>query len=158
VGVSSLGEARGSSSSAHRSCGYIATRPVSLRSAVQVAAWLAETKAEDVVVIDVRGRCDFTDSMVLGTVRSERQARQSASGLLYRMRQLNPDSDAGGGWPRLEGDPGSDWMLVDAGTAVADAPPYPAGISETDRMLLLLRGIHNRIFSPCCECGGWFPT
>lgn len=73
---------------------------------------LDEDKAENVVVLDLTGRAGFADRMVIATGISERQISAMAQHL---ERRLKEESLAR---PKVEGDQGSDWVLMDAGDVV----------------------------------------
>ncbi len=47
---------------------------------------LEEKKAQDIVVLDVRGRCNFTDFFVLSTGESKRQIKTIAEHLEERLK------------------------------------------------------------------------
>jgi ribosome-associated protein len=71
------------------------------------------------VILDVRGRCPFTDFMVLATARSQQLAQMLAGAVLHavkaRAREVAP-----GVAPAIEGgQQGSEWLVVDAGSVVA---------------------------------------
>lgn len=73
---------------------------------------LAEDKAEDVVEIDLRGRSDVADYMVIASGRSSRQVTAIGEKLAQRLKQNL------GVTVRLEGKETADWVLVDAGDVI----------------------------------------
>ncbi len=73
---------------------------------------LDDDKAEDVVVIDLKGKSAFADYMVIASGRSNRQVVAIADHLADRLKQ------AGHGYTPVEGKQGGDWVLVDAGDVV----------------------------------------
>jgi ribosome-associated protein len=73
---------------------------------------LEDDKAEDILVIDIRGRSSFADAMVVASGRSARHVGALAD---HVMRKLK---DAGVKDVRIEGLPQADWVLVDAGDVV----------------------------------------
>ena len=73
---------------------------------------LDDDKAEDVVVIDLAGKSDMADYMVIACGRSSRQVGTMAQHLEKRLKA------AGQGAPSLEGVTQGDWVLVDAGDIV----------------------------------------
>lgn len=73
---------------------------------------LDDDKAEDVVVIDLKGKSAFADYMVIASGRSTRQVAAIADHLAERLKQ------AGYGYVPIEGKQVSDWVLVDGGDVV----------------------------------------
>ena len=80
--------------------------------AAQVARALADVKAEDVRVLDVRGLTDVTDFMVIATGSAERHIRALSDSARSALRE--------GGRKVLgsEGGKDSGWIVVDAGDVV----------------------------------------
>jgi ribosome-associated protein len=72
---------------------------------------LEDKKAQDILVIDVRGRCDFTDRFVLASGRSNRQLKALSQSLAAVAHQF--DSPA-----RIEGLDAMEWLLIDLGDIV----------------------------------------
>jgi ribosome-associated protein len=77
-----------------------------------VRASLDDDKAEDVVVIDLAGKTDFADYMVVASGRSSRHVASLAEKLEMRIKA------SGDQLPVTEGLPLADWVLVDAGPVV----------------------------------------
>jgi len=73
---------------------------------------LDDDKGEDIVVIDLAGKSDIADFMIIATGRSTRQVAAMADHLRQRIKA------AGHPAPRVEGLPHADWVLVDAGDVV----------------------------------------
>lgn len=73
---------------------------------------LDDDKAEDIVVIDLAGKSDIADFLVIASGRSTRQVATMAEHLRERIKA------AGLGAPQVEGLPQGDWVLVDAGDIV----------------------------------------
>jgi ribosome-associated protein len=73
---------------------------------------LDEDKAQDVVLIDVRGKSSVADAMIVASGRSQRHVGALADHLLRALK------DAGMGRARVEGMPHCDWVLIDAGDVV----------------------------------------
>ena len=73
---------------------------------------LDDNKAEDVVVIDLKGKSAFADYMVIASGRSNRQVVAIADHLAEKLKA------AGHGYTPVEGKQGGDWVLVDAGDVV----------------------------------------
>jgi len=72
---------------------------------------LDDKKAQEVLVIDVRGRCDFADRFILASGRSNRQLKalaKSVSEVAHRH-----DFTA-----KVEGTEASEWLLVDLGDII----------------------------------------
>jgi ribosome-associated protein len=77
-----------------------------------VLASLEDDKAEDVVHIDLRGKSEMGDYMVIGTGRSTRQVTAMAEKLVDRVKQSH------GVLSRVEGRETGDWVLIDAGDVI----------------------------------------
>lgn len=73
---------------------------------------LDDNKAEDIVVIDLKGKSAFADYMVVATGRSNRQVVALADYVAEALKK------ARGGYIPVEGKQGGDWVLVDAGDVV----------------------------------------
>ncbi|HEY3814325.1 MAG TPA: ribosome silencing factor [Caulobacteraceae bacterium] len=77
-----------------------------------ILARLDEDKAEDVMLIDVRGKTSVADHIVVASGRSARHVGALADHLLRALK------DAGYGRARVEGLPQADWVLIDAGDVI----------------------------------------
>ena len=77
-----------------------------------VLASLDDDKAEDVVQIDLRGKSEIGDYMVIATGRSTRQVSAMAEKLVDRLKQSH------GVQSRVEGRETGDWVLIDAGDVI----------------------------------------
>ena len=73
---------------------------------------LENSKAEDVVSIDLEGKTTLADVMIIATGRSNVHVGAIADHLIKACRA------AGYRTPRVEGVPLCDWVLVDAGDAI----------------------------------------
>ncbi len=73
---------------------------------------LAEDKAEDVVTIDLGGKSEIADAMVIASGRSQRHVGAIADKILRRLK------DAGAKGVKCEGQPACDWVLIDAGDVI----------------------------------------
>ena len=73
---------------------------------------LDDDKAEDVVSIDLKGRSDVADYMVICSGRSSRQVGAIAQKLVDRLK-----ADLGRS-SKIEGKDQGDWVLIDAGDVV----------------------------------------
>lgn len=85
----------------------------SIRSLEEVIlAKLDDDKAQDIVSIDLRGKSPVADAMIIASGRSHRHVGALADHLLRALK------DAGCGRARVEGLPGCDWVLIDAGDVI----------------------------------------
>jgi len=73
---------------------------------------LDSAKAEDVVVIDLKGKTSIGDHMVLASGRSQRHVGAVADHIIRKLK------DEGHGRARVEGMPHCDWVLIDAGDVI----------------------------------------
>ncbi len=93
---------------------------------------LEDDKAEDIVVIDLKGKSSFADYMVVASGRSNRQVVAIADHLAERLKQ------AGQGYIPIEGKQGGDWVLVDAGDVVVHVfRPEPRAFYALEKMWAL---------------------
>jgi ribosome-associated protein len=72
---------------------------------------LEDKKAQDILVIDVRGRCDFADRFVLASGRSDRQLKALSQSLAAVAHQHDLPA-------RVEGLGGMEWLLIDLGDII----------------------------------------
>ncbi|KQU73018.1 ribosome silencing factor [Aminobacter aganoensis] len=82
------------------------------RAIKTVLASLEDSKAEDIVSIDIQGKSSLGDYMVVASGRSHRHVAAVADHLLKALK------DAGLGAPRVEGMSGADWVLIDSGDVI----------------------------------------
>jgi nicotinate-nucleotide adenylyltransferase len=95
----------------------------------QVRRSLDDDKAEDVVVIDLKGKSAFADYMVIASGRSNRQVVAIADHLAERLKA------EGHGHIPVEGKQGGDWVLVDAGDVVVHVfRPEPRSFYALEKM------------------------
>ena len=73
---------------------------------------LDDDKAEEIVTIDLEGKSDIADVMVIASGRSQRHVGAMADKVLRRLKET------GFGAARCEGQPASDWVLIDAGDVI----------------------------------------
>lgn len=76
-------------------------------------------KAEDIVLLDLRGRASFCDSFLICSASSRRQVRAIAEGLVKDLRAVGVNPIG------VEGLEASRWVLIDFGDVIAhvfDAP------------------------------------
>lgn len=92
-----------------------AAEPDALSSDALLAVILAsldDDKAEDVVTIDLRGRSDMADYMVICSGRSSRQVTALSEKLVDRLKQGHRRAC------RMEGRETGDWVLIDTGDVI----------------------------------------
>ncbi|MDZ7906853.1 MAG: ribosome silencing factor [Gemmobacter sp.] len=77
-----------------------------------VLASLEDDKAEDIVQIDLRGRSEVADYMVICSGRSSRQVAAISEKLVDRLKQEF------GRLCKIEGKETGDWVLIDAGDVI----------------------------------------
>ncbi|SEN33509.1 ribosome-associated protein [Pseudorhodobacter antarcticus] len=78
----------------------------------RVLASVDDDKAENVVMIDLRGRSDMADYMVICEGRSSRQVASISEKLADRLKQEF------GMVCRMEGKETGDWVLIDTGDVI----------------------------------------
>lgn len=78
----------------------------------QVLASLEDSKAENIVSIDIQGKSSLGDYMVIASGRSNRHVAAVADHLLSALK------DAGYGNAKVEGMSNADWVLIDAGDII----------------------------------------
>jgi ribosome-associated protein len=88
------------------------TRPSVEETLRMILARLDDTKAEDIITIDLTGKTPIGDYMVVASGQSTRQVAAMAD---YIVRDLK---DAGCGNARVEGLPQADWVLIDTGDII----------------------------------------
>ena len=77
-----------------------------------ILAKLEDDQAQDVVVIDLKGKSSMADTMIVASGRSHRHVGAIADHVLRAIK------DAGHGRARVEGLPHCDWVLIDAGDVI----------------------------------------
>lgn len=77
-----------------------------------VIASLDDSKAENIVSIDIQGKSSLGDYMVVASGRSHRHVAALADHLIKALK------DAGLGTPRVEGLSNADWVLIDGGDVI----------------------------------------
>ncbi len=73
---------------------------------------LADSKAENPVTIDIKGKSALGDFMVVASGRSHRHVGAIADNLVQKLKAGAPVR------PRVEGLPHCDWVLIDAGDVI----------------------------------------
>jgi ribosome silencing factor RsfS/YbeB/iojap len=88
-------------------------------SPYDLAKMLVDARADDVVIIDVNGKCAFTDYMIIASARSHQLVQILAGAVLHEVKQRCKEV-APGVYPVIEGGDVSspDWLVVDAGSIV----------------------------------------
>ena len=88
-------------------------RPLTAAAAHNVVlASLEDSKAEDLVSIDLAGKSTIADHMVVASGRSHRHVASIAERLVTDLKE------AGGKDMRVEGLQSADWVLIDAGDVI----------------------------------------
>jgi len=82
------------------------------RAIETVLASLEDSKAENIVSIDLFGKSSLADHMVIASGRSHRHVAAVADQLLKALK------DAGLGNARVEGLASADWVLIDSGDII----------------------------------------
>ena len=78
----------------------------------RVLSSLDDSKAQDVVTIDLRGRSPLADYMVIASGGSQRHVSALADHLLFALKDCNK------GQTRVEGLSECDWVLIDLGDII----------------------------------------
>jgi len=73
---------------------------------------LDDTKAENIVSIDIQGKSPLADYMIIASGRSHRHVAAVADHLLRALKE------SGFGAARVEGLAGADWVLIDTGDII----------------------------------------
>jgi ribosome-associated protein len=95
-----------------RSRKIAATPPELDRLQAVIVGSLEDDKGENIVTLDLAGKASFADRMIIATGLADRQISAMATHLQEKLR------DGGFGRVRIEGEGGSDWVLIDAGDIV----------------------------------------
>jgi ribosome-associated protein len=96
---------------------------------------LEEDQAENVVVIDLRGKSEMADHMVVCSGRSSRQVSSISEKLVERLKE-----DLGV-LSKVEGKDAGDWVLIDAGDAIVHVfRPEVREFYQLEKMWLPLGG------------------
>ncbi len=73
---------------------------------------LEDSKAEDIVSIDIQGKSSLGDYMVVASGRSHRHVAALADHLMTALKEIGESK------PRVEGLTNADWVLIDAGDVI----------------------------------------
>jgi len=77
-----------------------------------ISSSLEDSKAEDIVKLEIAGKSALADHMIVASGRSHRHVGAIADQLLRNLKS------AGFGSAKVEGLPHCDWVLVDAGDVI----------------------------------------
>ena len=77
-----------------------------------VLSALEDIKAFDIVAIDIRKQVSIADYIIIASANSSRQAKALAINIRDEMQKINIPLIG------IEGDSGSDWVLVDLGDII----------------------------------------
>jgi len=77
-----------------------------------VVSRLRASKVGDLLVLDLRGRCSYTDYFVIGHGESLRQVRALADDVLESVRSVRRRA------PSVEGYERGEWVLIDCGDLI----------------------------------------
>ena len=91
---------------------FVSERRDSAALVDRIVHWLDDAKAEDVAVIDLKGKSSIGDFMVIATGRSDRHVSAVADQVQQALK------DAGQERIRMEGQPQCDWVLIDTGDII----------------------------------------
>ena len=87
-------------------------KPTSEKLLALVLSSLDDDKAEDVVQIDLRGKTEIGDYMIVASGRSTRQVASISEKLIDRVKQTF------GFTAKVEGKDTGDWVLIDTGDVI----------------------------------------
>ena len=73
---------------------------------------LDDDKADDIVTIDLTGKCSFADAMIVASGRSQRHVGSLASKLEDRLKELGAPPIS------IEGMENCEWVLIDLGDVI----------------------------------------
>lgn len=86
--------------------------PASEALLAEILNSLDDDKADDVVTVDLRGKSEMADYMVICSGRSTRQVAAICDKLVDRLKQRH------GTLSKVEGKDAADWVLIDTGDVV----------------------------------------
>jgi ribosome-associated protein len=85
---------------------------VAAKTLAAVLASLEDSKAEDIIAVDIEGKSAMADRLVIASGRSHRHVAAVAEHLITALK------DNGFGTPRVEGLTNADWVLIDQGDVI----------------------------------------
>ena len=91
---------------------FVSERRDSAALVDRIVHWLDDAKAEDVAVIDLKGKSSIGDFMVIATGRSDRHVSAVADQIQQALKGEGQDRI------RMEGQPQCDWVLIDTGDII----------------------------------------
>lgn len=91
---------------------FVSERRDSAALVDRIVHWLDDAKAEDVAVIDLKGKTSIGDFMVIATGRSDRHVNAVAEQILQALKNEGHER------VRVEGQPQCDWVLIDSGDII----------------------------------------
>ena len=91
---------------------FVSERRDSAALVDRIVHWLDEAKAEEVAVIDLKGKSSMGDFMVIATGRSDRHVNAVAEQLQQALK------DEGLERVRVQGQPQCDWVVIDTGDII----------------------------------------
>lgn len=94
--------------------GAPAENPAALALSRKIADLLLDKKAQDVVILDVRGIASYADYVVIGSGESDRQVTAMADNVETKLKQEDGLTPVGS-----EGQETGQWVLLDYGDVVA---------------------------------------
>ena len=87
-------------------------QPTSEELLARVLSSLSDDKAEDIVQIDLRGKTEIGDYMIIASGRSTRQVAAMSQKLVDRIKKEY------GFTAKIEGKDAGDWVLIDTGDVI----------------------------------------
>ena len=100
---------------------------------------LEEDKAEEIVKIDLRGKTEMADWMVIASGRSTRQVSAIAQHLVDTLKQDH------GRLSKVEGKDAGDWVLIDTGDVIVHVfRPEVREFYQLEKMWLSPGGVASR--------------
>ncbi|CAI6002977.1 unnamed protein product [Closterium sp. NIES-64] len=84
----------------------------------EAAQLLTKGRARDIRILNVAGRCQWAEHLVLASAHSTRHARGLAAGLAYELKQRYARQGMAARAPEVEGKEAEHWMLLDCGRTV----------------------------------------
>jgi ribosome-associated protein len=90
--------------------GSIGSSGLALVQSIQTS--LDDSKAEDIVSIDLHGKTSLADTMIIATGRSNVHVAAIADRVIKALKAGSTQT------PRIEGLPSADWVLIDGGDII----------------------------------------
>jgi ribosome-associated protein len=99
-------------SSKRKSAGASSAPSVAETTLAAVLTSLEDSKAEEIIAINIEGKSALADRIVIASGRSHRHVAACAEHLIQALK------DNGFGIARIEGMPAADWVLIDQGDII----------------------------------------